>query len=199
VAEVFNRAMAEFTRLVAYAVLRIYDFSGLRRIVDVGGGHGAFLATLLQANPDLQGVLFDRPHAMPGAMASLAEAAVIARCEFVAGDFFEQIPAGADGYLLKTIVHDWDDERSIVILRNCRRAMPNGGRLIVVERVLPDRFEANRRHHAIARADLTMLIAFGGRERTAAEFAGLFEAAGFRLAGVKETGMEFSVLEGIPC
>jgi hypothetical protein len=198
-AVVFNRAMSEFTSLVASEVLRAYDFSWMQRVVDVGGGHGAFTAALLQANPNLQGILLDLPHAIPGAKALLADAGVAQRCEFVVGSFFDHVPAGADGYLLKAIVHDWDDEKSTVILRNCRRAMPASGRLVVVERVLPDRFEPSSRHHAIARADLTMLVALGGRERTAAEFAGLFQASGFRLMNITATELEFSILEGIPC
>jgi SAM-dependent methyltransferase len=198
-AAVFNAAMSGITSLVALEALRVYDFSKLRRIVDIGGGHGAFLAVLLQAHADLLGVLFDRPHAMPGARTTLAAAAVASRCEFVSGDFFDTVPRGADGYLLKAIVHDWDDDKSIAILRNCRRVMPDDGRLVVVERVLPERFQANPLHHAIARADLTMLVSLGGRERTEAEFARLFTAAGFRLSGVRATAMEYSVLEGIPC
>ena len=198
-ASVFNGAMSEFTRLVANEALRTYDFSRMRRVVDVGGGHGAFIAALLQANPDLQGVLFDLPHAMPGAKALLADAGVAGRCELMAGSFFDQVPAGADGYLLKAVIHDWDDEKGADILRNCRQAMPAHARLVVVERVLPDRFQPTSRHHAIARADLTMLIALGGRERTAAEFARLVHACGFRLTGVTATDLEFSILEGIPC
>jgi hypothetical protein len=198
-ASVFNRAMAEFTRLVASEALRSYDFSRMRRVVDVGGGHGAFIAALLQANPELRGVLFDLPHATPGAKALLADAGVAGRCEVMIGSFFDQVPAGADGYLLKAIIHDWDDAKGTVILRNCRHAMPPHAKLVVVERVLPERFQPTARHHAIARADLTMLIALGGRERTAAEFARLFHLSGFRLASVTATDLEYSILEGIPC
>ena len=198
-ASVFNRAMSEFTRLVASEALRSYDFSRMRRVVDVGGGHGAFIAAMLQADPDLRGVLLDLPHAMPGAKALLADAGVAGRCELMAGSFFDQVPTGADGYLLKTVIHDWDDEQSTVILRNCRRAMPAHGKLVVVERVLPDRLQPTARHRAIARADLAMLIALGGRERTAAEFARLFEISGFRLMSITATDLEFGILEGIPC
>jgi orsellinic acid C2-O-methyltransferase len=198
-AAVFNGAMAEVTSLVASEVVRAYDFSWMRQIVDVGGGYGALIAAVLRAHPNARGVLFDRPHAVPGAMALLAAAGVAGRCEFVTGSFFDQVPAGADAYLLKAIVHDWDDEQSVTILRNCRRAMAPNGKLLIVERILPERFEANSLHHAIARADLTMLIALGGRERSEKEFATLFNASGFDLVGVTETGLEFSILEGVPC
>lgn len=198
-AAIFNRAMAEFTTLIASEVVRVYDFAGMRRIVDVGGGYGALIAAVLRANPAAEGVLFDRPHAMRGARTLLAGEGLSARCELLAGDFFDQVPAAADIYLLKAIIHDWDDERGRLILRNCRRAMPPHGRILIVERILPARFQPSRLHHAIARADLTMLVALGGRERTEAEFSTLLDSAGFTLTRVIATGLEYSVLEGAPC
>jgi SAM-dependent methyltransferase len=198
-AAVFNGAMAEFTSLVADEVVQVYDFAGVRRIVDVGGGYGALIAAVLRASPSAQGVLFDLPHAIPGARTLLTKAGVAARCEFVTGSFFDQVPAGADAYLLKAILHDWDDEQSAMILRNCRRAMPPDGKLLIVERVLPARFEASSLHRSIARADLTMLVALGGRERTEKEFSVLLESSGFRLAKVIATSLEYSLVEAIPC
>jgi ubiquinone/menaquinone biosynthesis C-methylase UbiE len=197
-AAVFNRAMAEITRLVGHEVLRAYDFRNMRRIVDVGGGYGALIAAVLQAYPDSQGVLFDLPHALNGARIHLAEAGVEKRCEFAVGDFFESVPAAADGYLLKTILHDWSDEECTTILTNCRRAMAPSAKLLLIERILPDRFSSSPLHQAIARADLSMLVGHTGRERTEAEFAGLLASSGFKLARVTVTGLEFSVLEGVP-
>jgi hypothetical protein len=195
---VFNRAMAELTRLVAAEVVRCYRFDGMRRIVDVGGGYGALLAAVLQAQPGAQGVLLDLPHAIEGARAHLSAAGLTGRCELVAGDFFESVPGGADAYLLKAVVHDWDDERARLILRNCRRAIPRHGRLLLIERIVPARFEPCWLHHAIARVDLTMLVGFTGRERTEAEFRDLLGASGFRLAGITATSLEYGVIEALP-
>ena len=122
-AAVFNRAMVEITRLIAQEVTRVVDFSRMVRVVDVGGGYGELLAAILGANPRLHGVLFDLPHAVDAASAPLAQAGVAARCELVAGSFFDSVPAGADAYLLKSVLHNWDDERCALILRNCRHAM----------------------------------------------------------------------------
>lgn len=197
-AEVFNRSRVELTRFVAAEVVRAYDFAGIRRIVDVGGGHGALVAAVLEAYPDMQGVLFDMQHAMEGARAHLANAGLAQRCECVAGSFFDSVPAGADAYMLKSVIHDWNDERSAVILRNCRRAIPKDGKLLLVERIMPARLEATPRHHAIAQADLTMLLGPGGRERTEAEFRTLLESTGFTATRFIATALEYSIVEGIP-
>lgn len=197
-AAVFNRAMAEFTVLVAAETLRVYDFAGLRRIVDVGGGYGVLLASILDAFQNAHGVLFDLPHAVEGAMTHLTSAGVADRCACIAGDFFDYVPRGGDAYLLKAVIHDWDDERSSAILRNCRRAIPNDGKLLIIERVIPARVEASSAHRAIARADLNMLVALSGRERTEAEFCVLLESSGFRLANVMATGVEYSIIEAFP-
>ena len=197
-AGIFNRAMAEMTRLVAAGVARAYDFSGVGRIVDVGGGHGELLGALLHAHPALLGVLYERPHALAGARAHLETTGVIARCELVAGDFFESVPADADTYLLKSIVHDWDDARSVAILRNCRAAMGGRGRLLLVEQIMPDRIDASPSHRDITRRDLTMLVGPGGRERTASEFRDLLAAAGFALRRAVEVRLGFSVIEAVP-
>ena len=198
-AAIFDHAMAEISRLVAGEVLSCCSFDGVQRIVDVGGGSGGLLAAVLKAHSQLHGVLFDLPHVVLGAKAGLAKAFPADRCELVAGDFFELIPTGGDVYLLKAVLHDWDDEQSAVILRNCRRAIPSNGRLILIERAVPERFEGNPIHHAIARMDLHMLVEFGGKERTEAEFRNLLEGAGFKLSGVVATSTEFSILEAMPC
>ncbi|HZM46734.1 MAG TPA: methyltransferase [Burkholderiales bacterium] len=197
-AEVFNRSRVGMTRFVAADVVQAYDFSGVRRIVDVGGGHGALLAVVLEAHPDMQGVLFDMQHAMEGAQVYMANARLSKRCECIAGSFFEAVPAGADAYVLKGVIHDWNDEQSAVILRNCRRAIPQDGKLLLVERIMPARLEATPRHHAIAQADLTMLLGPGGRERTETEFRILLESTGFRPTRFIATALEYSIVEGIP-
>jgi hypothetical protein len=183
------------TRPVAREVARHYDFSGVKTIVDVGGGHGGLLATVLRANPGVRGVLVDRPHAIAGARAHVEQAGVADRCELLQGDFFESLPAGADIYLLKNIIHDWDDERASRILHNCHDAMPDSGRLLLVELVLPDRLDASASHRAIVHDDLAMMLGPGGRERNEHEFRKLLQCSGFALAGIKPIGPEFSILE----
>lgn len=197
-AEVFNRAMAELTRRVSSEVARAYDFSGMNRIIDVGGGHGELLAAILAAYPRLRGVLFDLPHAIETAGPYLEQAGVAGRCELVAGSFFEAVPGGADAYLLKSIVHDWDDERSIALLKTCREGMTPGARLLLVERVMPRKLEASTPHQSIAQSDLNMLVGPGGKERTEEEFEALLNASGFRLGRILPTGPNSSVIEGVP-
>jgi hypothetical protein len=195
-AAIFNRAAAELTRLAAERIVRAYDFSGMVRIVDVGGGSGQLLTTILQACPATRGVLFDRPHAMEPARERLQQAGLSERCELVAGDFFESIPPCADVYLLKSVIHDWNDEQSRVILENCRRAMPAGtGRLLLMEEMLPDRLDGSPTHQAIVRGDLNMLVALGAQERTEAELRALLESAGFTVSRVIPSGSTFSIVE----
>lgn len=196
---IFNRAMAELTSLIAAEVVRRYRFDGMRRIVDVGGGYGALLAAILKAQPSVRGVLLDLPHAIDGARSHLASAGLAERCDLVAGDFFDSVPAGADGYLLKAVLHDWDDERSALILRNCRRGISREGKLLVIERVVPGRFEACWLHQAIARMDLTMLVGFAGKERTESEFSRLLAASGFNLSNITPTSLDYAVIEAVPC
>jgi hypothetical protein len=194
-AALFNRAMVELTRLDAADIVRACDFSASERIVDVGGGFGELLAAILKANPDKRGVLFDRPHAIEGARTLMEAAQVADRCEFVAGDFFDAIPAGADTYLLKSVIHDWNDERGTAILRNCRRAMEGRARLLLVERIVPQRLGASAAHRAIARGDLNMLVGLGGRERTEDEYRVLLDAAGLQIKAVLPAGRTFGVIE----
>jgi orsellinic acid C2-O-methyltransferase len=198
-AAIFDHAMAEISRLVAGEVLSCCSFDGMQRVIDVGGGSGGLLAAVLKAHPELHGVLFDLPHVIQGAKADMTKAFPADRCEFVAGDFFESIPMGGDAYLLKAVLHDWDDEQCAAILRSCRRAIPSNGRLLLIERAVPERFEGNPIHHAIARMDLHMLVEFGGKERTEGEFRNLLEGAGFKLTSAVATSTEFSILEATPC
>lgn len=197
-ARVFHDAMAELTRTIAEDVVRAYDFSGVRRIVDVGGGYGEMLATILQANPATTGVLVDLPHGIENAGPRLEAAGVASRCDLVAGDFFESVPAGGDAYLLKSVLHDWNDERGRVILENCRRAMSPQGKILLVERVVPERLEATPEHQALARSDLHMLVAWAARERTELELRELLGAAGFRVTKIVPIRSTFFLIEGAP-
>ena len=197
-AAVFNHALVELTRLTSESVVRTYDFSGLKRIMDVGGGYGELLISILRASPETSGVLFDLPHAIEGGKRHFEKAGLASRCEFLEGDFFESVPSGADAYILKSIIHDWDDEKSKVILENCRRAMAEGGRLLLVERVIPDRLEISAAHQGVVRSDLTMLVAHAAQERTEAEFRDLLSSARFRVTRILPAGMTFSVIEAFP-
>ena len=172
-------------------------FRASERIVDVGGGFGELLAAILRANPDTRGVLFDRPHALEGARALMEAARVADRCECVPGDFFEAIPGGADVYLLKSVIHDWNDERGGAILRNCRRAMEGRARLLLVERIVPQQLGASAAHRSIARGDLNMLVGLGGRERTEDEYRVLLDAAGLQVKTVVSAGRTFGVIEAM--
>jgi hypothetical protein len=185
---VFDRAMTDNTRRTNRRLLAAYDFSPFATVVDVGGGHGALLAALLDAHPGMRGVLFDLPHVVAGA--SVDEA----RCDVIAGSFFDGVPPGGDAYVLKAIVHDWEDGEALRILQACRDAAPGHARLLVVER---DLGAANENPDAKF-SDLNMMIGPGGRERTREEFAALFEGAGFALEREVPTGIGFSVFEGRP-
>jgi SAM-dependent methyltransferase len=193
-AEVVNDAMTSSSSVDADAVAQAYEFSGIRTLVDVGGGYGLLLAALLKANPHMRGILFELPHAIEGAAARLQREGVADRCELVSGDFFRSVPEGGDAYLLKLVIHDWDDDRAVQILRNCHRAMRPGARLILVERVLRSGDELD----FAKLVDLEMLVlTAGGRERGEAEFRDLYAKAGFELTQIVRTAMPKSVIEGI--
>lgn len=192
-ADVFNAAMSDFGQSVAASVMHAYDFSGLRRIIDVGGGNGSFAAAILAAHPHLVGTILDQPHAAPAARQLLAETGLSQRCEFVEGDFFHSVPAGGDACILRWIIHDWDDERARVILRNCRAALPSTGRLLLVEAVVPPGDEA----HPSKLMDFVMLVGLGGCERTREEYVHLLESSGFRLNGVTRTDSPMSIIEAL--
>jgi hypothetical protein len=137
------------------------------------------------------------PHASEAAKLYARDAGVAERCEFVAGDFFESVPPGGDAYLLKSVLHNWNDEKSALILRACGRAMPRGAKLLLVERIFPARLDVSPAHQAVARSDLNMLVGPGGCERTEAEFRNLLGAAGFTPVEVFATSTEFSIIEGV--
>jgi SAM-dependent methyltransferase len=195
----FDAAMADFTKLAAMAIAGAYDFAELRTIVDVGGGNGALLVGILAVTPHLQGIVFDQPHAVERATTQIAEAALAERCRGVGGDFFTEVPSGGDGYVLKHVIHDWDDGRALVILKNCHRAMGPKGRLLVVEGVYPPHIDQSWESRGATANDVNMLVATGGRQRSEAEFRALYAAAGFELTRIIPTLAGVSVIEGIPC
>ena len=198
VGAIFDRAMTYETATIAPYVIEAGNFGRFGTVADIGGSHGALLAAVLRAHPGLNGILFDRSRVIPAAEAALAAAGLSDRTECVAGSFFKSVPA-ADAYLLKNILHDWPDDRCVMILQCCRDAINDGGRLLVVERVLETGADASLQ--AIC-ADLDMLVLGGAenaRERTLDEYAALFGAAGLRLDAVAPTGanLDYSVIEAV--
>jgi len=196
-AAVFNRSMVELTRLAASEVMRVRDFSAVNRVVDVGGGFGEMLVVLLAAHPRMRGTLFDLPLATAGAAEHLARAGVAERCELVAGSFFDSVPHGADLYLLKSVLHSWDDEHCRQILQNCRDAMVKGARLMLVERIMPARMHGGAGERTAARSDLHMLLGSGGLERTQVEFAALLADSGFEAMEFIQAGLDHWVIEAV--
>lgn len=195
VAAIFNDGMLAGTLAVAAAVVDAYDFSPCKTIMDVGGGSGALATTVLRAYPGLHGIVFDLPFCREGALEHIASAGVADRCAFAAGDFFEAIPPGADAYVLKFILHDWEDEKCVQILKSCRAAVDADARILLVESVLPP--DGGPLTDAVF-GDVTMIVHTGGRERTEAEYASLFQSAGFRLTRVVPTRAAQSVIEAVP-
>lgn len=199
-AATFNAAMADRTRAVAPRVVASYDFSRFTRLVDVGGGNGQLLAVILAGAPALRGVVFDQPAGVAQAWDILAAAGVADRCEVVAGDFFTGVPAGGDAYLLKSVIHNWDDEKAAVILRNCREAMARNATLLLVERVMPARVDSA----VVARvvwSDVNMLVNTVGRERTEEEYRTVLAAGGFELAEripTSENPVDYQFLRALP-
>jgi 2-polyprenyl-3-methyl-5-hydroxy-6-metoxy-1,4-benzoquinol methylase len=190
----FNEAMIGMHGAVGPAIVAAYDFSHFRSIIDVGGGTGTLLRTILQANTNLHGTLFDLPDTIRAAQQSVATSGLSDRCDCVAGDFFKAVPAGRDAYLMAHVLHDWTDEQALPILRNCRSAIADSGRLLIVEAVLPP---GDTPHHG-KMMDLLMLTVTGGLERTAEQFATLLAAAGFKLTRVIPTSTHQSVVEAVP-
>jgi ubiquinone/menaquinone biosynthesis C-methylase UbiE len=193
-AKVFNAYMTERSRRDMGAIARAYDFTDQHSVVDIGGGEGLLLCAVLEAHAHLQGVLFEQASVVPNACARLKTNGLQARCKTVVGNFFEDaIPDHGDVYLMKWILHDWDDAQCLKILRNCYRSMPAHGRLLIVEQMIqPDNVEAFR-------TDIAMLLITGGRERTEREYRALCRAAGFRVVAIHPTGTAFYFIEAEPC
>jgi hypothetical protein len=193
-ATLFNEAMSGYSGQEAAVILAAYDFSGVSTVVDVGGGHGALLAALLHNHPHLSGMVFDLAPVVAGAQRQLADAGLAARVTCVAGDFFDTLPSGGDIYLLKSVLHNWNDTAATRILRICRRAMAPHARLLVAERVIPP---GNMPTEAKL-FDINMLVVAGGQERTEREYGALFQAAGFKLTRIIPTRSPLSLIEGVP-
>jgi hypothetical protein len=182
------------TGLTNPAIAAAYKFSKFRTLVDVGGGHGSLLATILKENPKLNGVLFDQPSVVAGARGNrhVTAKGIANRCTLESGDFFASVPKDGDAYIMKYILHDWSDEHAVKILSNCRAAMNVSGRVLVVDSVIPP----GNSPGYVKLLDIEMLIV-GGRERTKAEFAAIFREAGLRLTRVLATKCPLSIVEGI--
>ena len=190
----FNQFMTSLSGPTARAVAAAYDFSPFKTIVDIGGGRGALAMGLLAAYPHLRGIVFDQPAVAAEAQQAIGAAGLADRLVAIGGDFFAAVPEGGDAYLLKSILHAWDDERCVTILRACRQVVPAGGRLLVIELLIPP---GNAPSYAKSQ-DVTMLVLVGARERTEAEYRALYAAASFDLIRTIPTQGELHVIEGIP-
>ena len=189
-AAIFNNAMTDMSMSTAKPVVEAYDFSGIETLADIAGGHGFLLSQILKANPQINGVLFDMHQVIEGSPTLLEREGVAEKVETIAGDFFKSVPA-ADAYIMKHIIHDWDDERCITILENIRAAMNGDGKVLIVETVVP---EGNEPHYSKL-LDLEMLVSPGGAERTAEEYSELLYRAGFRMTRIIPTKSPFSIIE----
>jgi O-methyltransferase domain/Dimerisation domain len=194
-ARIFNEAMAEMTRQVGNAAVAAYDFNRFRTIIDVGGGNGALLSVILSQCPGLNGTIFDLPSGTSDASEVLAAAGLSDRCRIVHGDFFKVVPPDADGYILKSVIHDWDDASSRNILTNCAAAMMADSRLLLIEQVLPARVERIPAHRRALLTDLNMLVMTTGRERTDAQYRDLLASSGLSVETIIATASPFSLIE----
>jgi hypothetical protein len=197
-AALFDEAMADWTKHVAVAAAAAYDFARFETIVDVGGGNGTLLAGILAVTHGPRGVVFDLPHVVERAQAHLVEVGIADRCTAVGGDFFKEVPRGGEAYLLKHVIHDWNDERAVQILTTCRRAMGPKGRLLIIEGVYPERIDASSESQGAAANDVNMLVCTGGRQRSEAEFHALYAAAGLTLTRMVPTPpLPTRIIEGV--
>lgn len=192
---IFDGAMRALTSPAAGPIMAAHDFSGYRKIADIGGGDGSLLIAILTAYPEMRGILFDRAGVIERAMPRLLEKGLADRCEAIAGSFLDEVPRGADAYLMKWILHDWEGRDATRILAACRRAMTPGSDLIVVERVAPEHVGPD--DVELVLADLQMMVMNGGMERTESEFRELLAGAGFRLDTITGTGTPVSVLRAV--
>jgi hypothetical protein len=189
----FSRAMVNLSSSVIPPIVGAYDFSSIGKVVDIAGGHGLLLTEILRANLHVQGVLFDQSTVINAAIESLKKEDIFNRIELVSGDFFESVPAGADAYIMKHIIHDWNDEQSIKILRNIHRAMNEKGKVLIVEMVVPEGNEPS----PSKMMDIQMLVATGGKERTEIEYRKLLNLSGFNLTRIIPTRSPFSIVEAV--
>ena len=200
--QVFHATMASSAARERAAVLATYDFSACEKIIDVGGGDGTLIASLLQRYPGLRGALFDLSAVVEKAEQTLQTYGVTDRCDVISGNFFESIPAHYTVYIFSRVLHDWDDEHALKILQKCRESIPCHARILIIERIMPDHpihgGEVDRSTFKAIMNDLNVLIMTGGRERSSEDFAGLLIEAGFRLARTLSTTYATSILEGFP-
>lgn len=191
--EVFNRAMTSNSLRQVSPIVEAYDFSNIGTLVDIAGGHGLLLTGILKANPGLKGVLFDMPYVIKDAGELLERQGVSDRVELASGDFFQSVPGGGDAYMMKHIIHDWDDEHSVKILKNILTAMNDDAKVLIIEMVVPEGNDPSPSKFL----DLVMLCMETGKERTKEEYRILLEASGFRLNRVIPTKSPYSVIEGV--
>jgi ubiquinone/menaquinone biosynthesis C-methylase UbiE len=184
--------MTAWTAQNAMAVVEAYDFSACDTVVDVGGGHGVMAISILKAFPESRGVVYDLETVIEGARRDIAAAGLSTRCDAVAGDFFTAVPPGGDLYILSQVLHDWDDVRSLAILRNCHRAMLDHGRLLVVEMVV-----SGQQSPLAALSDVHMMVVTGGRERTEREYQDLLDRSGFELRRIIPTVAPAQIIEAV--
>lgn len=192
--ETFNSAMTMRSENEVVAVLGVYDFAGASKIVDVGGGEGTLIAAILKSYPKTQGILFDLPSVIESSRNLIQAQGIAARCDLVGGDFFAAIPPGGDCYIFHRVIHNWQDENAASILKNCRGNMPDNGKLIIVDGIIP----AGNDPSPGKLGDITMMLGVGGVERTEGEFRSLLADAGFKLNRILPTQAGVSVMEGIP-
>ncbi len=192
-ARIFDAAMVGIHGRESDAILDAYDFSEIGIVADIGGGNGSQITGILQRHTAMKGILFDMPHVIERAKNRIESAGLSDRCELVAGNFFDAVPEGADAYMMRHIIHDWDDEKSLTILRNCHQAMSPGSKLLVVESVIPPGNEPFGGKFL----DLVMLLIPGGKERTEDEYRTLFGEAGFELTRVIPPSTEISIVEAV--
>jgi hypothetical protein len=196
-AATFDEAMAAFTAQTAIAVAACYDFSEFETLTDVGGGNGALLFGILEAHPKLHGVVFEQPHVAERARKEIALRGLGARMEAVGGSFFERIPPCSEAIVMKHVIHDWNDAQATRILKRCRDALPEDGKLLLVEGVYPPLVDTSLASRGAAANDVNMLVVSGGRQRSEAEFRELYAAAGFELTRIVPTPARVAVIEGI--
>ena len=191
--EIFNRAMTSLSNLTIPAIIDAYDFSGANTIADIAGGYGHLLGAILQANPGVNGVLFEIPQVLEGAPAMMERYGVSDRVEYVTGDFTESIPVEADIYFMKHIIHDWYDDKNVRILENIRNSMPEDAKVLIIDTIIPEGDEP----HVGKIMDIEMLLAPGGMERTPAEFEALLDKAGFKLERIIPTESPVGIVEAV--
>jgi len=195
----FDEAMQSLTQGVNGPLITSYSFEKFARIVDVGGGNGSLLLPVLERNPAMRLTIFDLPHVANATRTQVMATEYSDRCEVIGGDAFLAVPAGGDAYVLKGVIHDWEDNDAIKILHSCRAAMPGGAKLLVIERILPEKIDPD---DAFTRAkfihDINMMVNPGGRERTEEEFRNLLARADLRLTHVASTPTPLSVIEADP-